>query len=102
MIAYFFTQNCFKDDYDYYKGLSVIMAIAVLLRLKRTNKFVTWDELCLENHIPWDTGATSSSFLGGSIFDDVIVLIQPWYNFFANGHRYVHFATFPKMRTYWF
>jgi len=20
-------------------------------------------------------------------FDDVIVLIQPWYNFFANGHR---------------
>jgi len=32
-------------------------------------------------------------------FDDVIVLIQPWYNFFANGHRYVLFATFPKMRT---
>jgi len=20
-------------------------------------------------------------------FDDVIVLMQPWYNFFANGHR---------------
>jgi len=33
-------------------------------------------------------------------FDDVIVLIQPWYNFFANGHRYVLFATFPKMITY--
>jgi len=30
-------------------------------------------------------------------FDDVIVLIQPWYSFFANGHRYVVFATFPKM-----
>jgi len=33
-------------------------------------------------------------------FDDVIVLIKPWYNFFAKGHRYVLFATFPKMRTY--
>ena len=33
-------------------------------------------------------------------FDDVIVLIQPCYNFFANGHRCVLFATFPKMRTY--
>jgi len=33
-------------------------------------------------------------------FDDVIVLIQAWYNFFANRHRYVRFATFPKMRTY--
>jgi len=35
-------------------------------------------------------------------FDDVIVLIQPWYNFFANGHRYVLFATFPKIRIYYF
>jgi len=48
-------------------------------------------------------GATSSSFRGGGnfhqlSFDGVIVLIQPWYNFFANGHRYVLFATFPKMR----
>jgi len=34
MIAYFYTQNCFKYDYGYYKGLSVIMAIAVLLRLE--------------------------------------------------------------------
>jgi len=33
-------------------------------------------------------------------FDVVIVLIQPWYNFFANGHRYVLFAAFPKMRIY--
>jgi len=33
-------------------------------------------------------------------FDDVIVLIQAWYNSFANGHRYVLFAIFPKMRTY--
>jgi len=33
-------------------------------------------------------------------FDDVIVLIQEWYNIFANGQRYVPFATFPKMRTY--
>ena len=33
-------------------------------------------------------------------FDDVIVLVQAWYNFFANGHRYVRFATFPKMITY--
>jgi len=33
-------------------------------------------------------------------FDDVIVLIQPWYNFFANGHRYVLCAIFTKMRTY--
>jgi len=31
-------------------------------------------------------------------FDDVILLIQPWYNFFTNGHRYVLLATFPKMR----
>jgi len=36
--------------------------------------------------------ATSSSFRGGSnfheiSFDDVIVLVQPWCNFFANGHR---------------
>jgi len=33
-------------------------------------------------------------------FDDVIVLIQAWYNSFANGHRYVLSAIFPKMRTY--
>jgi len=33
-------------------------------------------------------------------FDDVTVLIQPRCNFFANGHRYVLFAIFPKMRTY--
>jgi len=37
-------------------------------------------------------GATSSSFRWGEIFyeisfDDVIVLIQPWYKFFAHGHR---------------
>jgi len=36
-------------------------------------------------------GATSSSFrVGGNFheisFDDVIVLIQLWHNFFANGH----------------
>jgi len=36
-------------------------------------------------------GATSSSFRGGGnfheiSFDDVIVFIQPWCNFFANGH----------------
>jgi len=37
-------------------------------------------------------GATSSSFRGGGnfheiSFDDVIVLIQLWCKFFANGHR---------------
>jgi len=37
-------------------------------------------------------GATSSSFRRGGnfheiLFDDVIVLIQPRYNFSANGHR---------------
>jgi len=36
-------------------------------------------------------GATSSSFRGGDnfheiSFDDVIMLIQPWCNFFAIGH----------------
>jgi len=36
-------------------------------------------------------GATNSSFRGRVnyhelSFDGVIVLIQPWYNFFANGH----------------
>jgi len=40
--------------------------------------------------------ATRSSIRGGIFhelsFDDVIVLIQLWYNFFANGHRYVLFA----------
>jgi len=25
--------------------------------------------------------------LSSDLFDDVIVLIQPWYNFFANGYR---------------
>ena len=33
MIAYLFIQNCFRCDYDHYKVLSVIMTIAVLLRL---------------------------------------------------------------------
>jgi len=33
-------------------------------------------------------------------FDDVIVLIQAWYNFFANDRRCVRFATFSKMWTY--
>jgi len=36
-------------------------------------------------------GAQPGIHFGGSnfhenSFDDVIVLIQPWYNFFANGH----------------
>jgi len=40
------------------------------------------------------SGAQPALHFGGSVgnfhevsFDDVIVLIQPWYNFFANGHR---------------
>jgi len=38
-----------------------------------------------------DPGAQSALRFGGGnfheiSFDDVIVLIQPWYNFFANGH----------------
>jgi len=40
--------------------------------------------------IPLCRGATSSSFRGGKFheisFDDVIVLTQPCYNFFANDH----------------
>jgi len=37
------------------------------------------------------TGAQPALHFGGGNFheiscDDVIVLIQPWYNFFANGH----------------
>jgi len=47
------------------------------------------------------TGAQPALHFGGGefswAFDDVIVLIQPWYNSFANGHRYVLFATFLKM-----
>jgi len=35
MIAYFFIQNCFRCDYDHYKVMTVIMTIAVLLRLTR-------------------------------------------------------------------
>jgi len=38
----------------------------------------------------WHRGAIRSSFRGGNfheiLFDDVIVLIQPWCNFFAKGH----------------
>jgi len=46
-------------------------------------------------------GATSSSFRGGGNFhelpfDDVIVLIQPRYNFFANGHRQSALRNIPK------
>jgi len=49
------------------------------------------------------TGAQPAIHFGGGnfhklSFDDVIVVIQACYNFFANGHRYVLFATFPKMR----
>jgi len=38
------------------------------------------------------TGAQPALHFGGGnfreiSFDDVIVLIQPWYNFFANRHR---------------
>jgi len=42
--------------------------------------------------IGWQAGAQPALHFGGrnfheiSLFDDVIVLIQPWYNFFANGH----------------
>jgi len=48
------------------------------------------------------TGAKPALHFGGGNFhefscDDVIVLIQPWYNCFANRYRYVLFATFPKM-----
>jgi len=43
-----------------------------------------------------------------NLFDDIIVLIQPWYNFFANGHRYIfhcniseneNFSVLIKMQT---
>jgi len=34
------------------------------------------------------------------LFDDVVVLIHAWYKSFQNGHRYVLFSVFPKMRTY--
>jgi len=64
--------------------------------------------------LPWKTECAEFTVLqwrnqlyisrGGNFyelsFDDVIVLIQPWYNFFVNRHRYVLFATFPEMRTY--
>jgi len=47
-------------------------------------------------------GATS--FHGGNFheisFDDVIVLIQPWCNFFANVTDKVLFATFPKNQNF--
>ena len=38
-------------------------------------------------------GAQPALHFGGGdfhqiLFDDVIVFIQPWYNLFANGHRY--------------
>ena len=49
-------------------------------------------------------GRNQLQFGGGNFhelsFDDAIVLIQPWYNLFANGHRYVLFATFQKLRTF--
>jgi len=34
------------------------------------------------------------------LFDDVVVLIHAWYKSFQNGHGYVLFSVFPKMRTY--
>jgi len=38
----------------------------------------------------WNLSGTQPARGGGNFheisFDDVIVLIQPWYNFFANGH----------------
>jgi len=51
-------------------------------------------------------GAQPALHFGGGNFHelsfaDIIIFIQPWHNFFANGHRYVLFATFLKMRTYW-
>jgi len=56
-----------------------------------------------------DTGAQPAFHFGGNFheisFDDVLVLIQPWYNFCANGHFItdkVLFATFPKMRNFQF
>jgi len=42
-------------------------------------------------YMHYNRGATSSLFRGDNYhetsFDDVIRLIQPWYNFFANSHR---------------
>jgi len=57
--------------------------------LIRKNVFATLKE---SFHTQQSRGATSFSFQGGGnfhgiLFDDVIVHIQPWYNFFANGHR---------------
>jgi len=50
---------------------------------------------------------TSSSLRGGVnfheiSFDDVIVVIQPWYKFFANVTDKFLFAIFPKIRTFQF
>jgi len=60
-----------------------------------------WEKFYLgvQRLIPGPRGATSSSFRGGGnfhelSFDDVIVLIQTRYNFFANSHWYVLVATF--------
>jgi len=48
----------------------------------------------------WNRGATSCSFRGGNFhefsFDDVIVLIQPCYNVFANGHRQSSLRSIPE------
>jgi len=51
------------------------------------------DAICKQlwqNTVALFRGATSSSFWVGNFheisFDDVIVLLQLWYNFFANGH----------------
>jgi len=45
-------------------------------------------------------GRNQLFILGGNFhdlsFDDVIVLIQPWYNFFANGHRQSSLRNIPK------
>jgi len=48
--------------------------------------------LCEKKH-EWIQGCNQLFISGGGnfheiSFDDVIVLIQLWYNFFANGHRY--------------
>jgi len=94
----------------YYNLISPLGASSKGLFLRAVLSFTIVFSYCKSSFLtpkyPLSLKGRNQFFISGggnihaSSFNDVIVVIQPWYNIFTNGHRYVLFAIFPKMITY--
>jgi len=101
------------------RGITLVCILTYSQELRKATWLIAWAhkpfgfsgkelETCEWTIIVWCEQGRNQLFISGGgnfheiSFDDVTMLIQPWYNFFANGHRQSFFETFPKMRTFSF